>query len=51
MARGDAEWVQDILSAIARDRIVHEYIRTNTRCIWDVVTGDIDARDDALRGC
>ncbi|HET6306021.1 MAG TPA: HepT-like ribonuclease domain-containing protein [Rhodopila sp.] len=51
MARGDAEWVQDILSAIARDGIVHEYFRINTRRIWDVVTGDIDARDDALRGC
>jgi uncharacterized protein with HEPN domain len=106
MARGDAEWVQDILSATAdiradtagmdfaafaakptivrsvlysiavmgeaaknispafkaahpdvpwraiagiRDRIVHEYFRTNTRRIWDVVTDDIDALDEALR--
>jgi uncharacterized protein with HEPN domain len=32
-----------------RDRIVHEYFRTNTRRIWDVVTDDIDALEDALR--
>ena len=32
-----------------RDRIVHEYFRTNTRRIWDVVVDDIDALDDALR--
>jgi uncharacterized protein with HEPN domain len=107
MARGDAEWVQDIISAVAdiradtagmdfasfaakpaivrsvlysiavmdeaaknispafktahpaiprraiagmRDRIVHEYFRTNTRRIWDVVTDDINALDDALQG-
>jgi uncharacterized protein with HEPN domain len=107
MARGDAEWVQDIILAVAdirtdtvgmdftsfaakpaivrsvlysiaimgeaaknispafkaahpavpwraiagiRDRIVHEYFRTNTRRIWDVVTDDIDALEDALRG-
>ena len=107
MARGDAEWVQDIVSAVAdiradtagmdfisfsakppivrsvlysiavmgeaaknispafkaahpaipwraiagiRDRVVHEYFRTNTRRIWDVVTDDIDVLDDALRG-
>jgi uncharacterized protein with HEPN domain len=106
MARGDEEWVDDIISAIAdiradtfgldfasfsakpvivrsvlysiaiigeaaknvspelkaaypgipwraiagiRDRIVHEYFRTNTRRIWDVVTDDIDALADALR--
>jgi uncharacterized protein with HEPN domain len=106
MARGDEEWVADIISAIAdiradtacmdfaafsampvvvrsglcsiavmgeaaknispafkaaypdipwraiagiRDRIVHEYFRTNTRRIWDVVVDDIDASDDALR--
>lgn len=106
MARTDAEWVQDILAAIAdiradtigldlvafaanptivrsvlysiaimgeaaknispafkaaypdvpwraiagiRDRIVHEYFRTNTRRIWDVVTSDIDALEKTLR--
>ena len=32
-----------------RDRIVHEYFRTNTRRIWDVVVDDIDALEDALR--
>ena len=39
------------LAAIARtrDRIVHEYSRTNTRRIWDVVVDDIDTLDDALR--
>jgi hypothetical protein len=31
-----------------RDRIVHEYFRTNTRRIWDVVTDDIDALEKAL---
>jgi uncharacterized protein with HEPN domain len=106
MARSDAEWVQDILSAIAdirhdtagmdftafsarpaivrsvlysiavigeaaknidpsfkadhasipwraiagiRDRIVHEYFRTNTRRIWDVVEDDIDTLEALLR--
>ena len=106
MARGDEEWVEDIVSAVAdiradtagmdfaafsahpaiirsvlysiavvgeaaknispdfkaahpdipwraiagmRDRIVHEYFRTNTRRIWDVVADDIDPLDDALR--
>ncbi|MFO1028344.1 MAG: HepT-like ribonuclease domain-containing protein [Acetobacteraceae bacterium] len=106
MARSDAEWVQDILTAIAdiradtlgmnyaafaaqpsivrsvlysiavigeaaknispdfkaarptipwravagiRDRIVHEYFRTNTRRIWDVVEDDLDALEAALR--
>jgi uncharacterized protein with HEPN domain len=105
MARTDAEWVQDIISAIAdiradttglnfptftgnptivrsvlysiavmgeaaknispafktmypdvpwraiagiRDRIVHEYFRTNTRRIWDVVTSDIDELEKVL---
>jgi uncharacterized protein with HEPN domain len=105
MARSDAEWVRDILSAIAdiradtagldfpafaakpvivrsvlysiavmgeaaksispafksahpdvpwcaisgiRDRIVHEYFRTNTRRIWDVVATDIDELQKAL---
>jgi len=39
------------LRAIAgtRDRIVHEYFRTNTRRIWDVVVDDIDALEQALR--
>ena len=32
-----------------RDRIVHEYFRTNTRRIWDVVTGDLDDLENALR--
>jgi uncharacterized protein with HEPN domain len=32
-----------------RDRIVHEYFRTNTRRIWDAVVEDIDALEDALR--
>jgi len=32
-----------------RDRIVHEYFRTNTRRIWDVVVDDIDTLEDALR--
>jgi len=106
MARGDGEWIDDILAAIAairadtagmdysafaqtpvvvrsvlysigvigeaakglspeikaahpavpwraiagiRDRIVHEYFRTNTRRIWDVVTDDLDPLERALR--
>jgi uncharacterized protein with HEPN domain len=32
-----------------RDRIVHEYFRTNTRRIWDVVTDDIEPLEIALR--
>jgi uncharacterized protein with HEPN domain len=32
-----------------RDRIVHEYFRTNTRRIWDVVTDDIEPLENALR--
>jgi uncharacterized protein with HEPN domain len=32
-----------------RDRIVHEYFRTITRRIWDVVVDDIDALEEALR--
>jgi uncharacterized protein with HEPN domain len=32
-----------------RDRIVHEYFRTNIRRIWDVVTDDLDLLDAALR--
>lgn len=31
-----------------RDRIVHEYFRTNTRRIWDVVISDIDDLEKAL---
>src|ERR1039457_4095125 len=30
-----------------RDRIVHEYFRTNTRRVWDVVTSDIDELEKA----
>lgn len=32
-----------------RDRIVHEYFRTNTRRIWDVVASDLDEMERALR--
>jgi uncharacterized protein with HEPN domain len=32
-----------------RDRIVHEYFRTNTRRIWYVVADEIDALENALR--
>jgi uncharacterized protein with HEPN domain len=32
-----------------RARIVHEYFRTNTRRIWDVVVDDINVLDDSLR--
>ena len=32
-----------------RDRIVHEYFRTNTRRIRDVVVDDIDALEEAVR--
>ncbi len=31
-----------------RDKIVHEYFRTNTRRLWDVVTSDIDELEEAL---
>ena len=31
-----------------RDRIVHEYFRTNTRRIWDVVISDLDELEKAL---
>ena len=31
-----------------RDRIVHEYFRTNTRRIWDVVQDDLDPLQNAL---
>lgn len=32
-----------------RDRIIHEYFRTNTRRIWDVVTDDLGPLEAALR--
>ncbi len=32
-----------------RDRIVHEYFRTNTRRVWDVVTDDIEPLEATLR--
>lgn len=32
-----------------RDRIVHEYFRTNLRRIWDVVTDELDPLEAALR--
>lgn len=35
--------------ASTRDRIVHEYFRTNTRRIWDVVASDLDELERALR--
>lgn len=31
-----------------RDRIIHEYFRTNTRRIWDVVTDEIEPLETAL---
>ncbi len=31
-----------------RDRVVHEYFRTNTRRIWDVVINDIEELEKAL---
>ena len=31
-----------------RDRIVHEYFRTNTRRIWDVVASDLDVLEQSL---
>ena len=31
-----------------RDKIVHEYFRSNTRRIWDVVADDIDGLEEAL---
>ena len=31
-----------------RDKIVHEYFRTNLRRVWDVVTEDIDDLEKAL---
>jgi uncharacterized protein with HEPN domain len=32
-----------------RDRIAHEYFRTNTRRIWDVVQDDLDPLETALK--
>lgn len=32
-----------------RDRIVHEYFRTNTRRIWDVVRDDLEPLENALK--
>jgi uncharacterized protein with HEPN domain len=32
-----------------RDRIVHEYFRTNTRRIWDVIQDDLDPLEKALQ--
>lgn len=32
-----------------RDRIIHEYFRTNTRRIWDVVQDDLDPLENALK--
>ena len=32
-----------------RDRIVHEYFRTNTRRIWDVIQDDLDPLENALK--
>lgn len=32
-----------------RDRIVHEYFRTNTRRIWDVVQDDPDPLENAMK--
>jgi uncharacterized protein with HEPN domain len=34
--------------ASTRDRIVHEYFRTNIRRIWDVIASDIDDLERAL---
>ncbi|MBC7953097.1 MAG: DUF86 domain-containing protein [Rhodospirillaceae bacterium] len=31
-----------------RDRIIHDYFRTNTRRIWDVVQDDLDPLEKAL---
>jgi uncharacterized protein with HEPN domain len=33
-----------------RDRIVHEYFRTNVRRIWDVVADDLEPLETTLRG-
>ena len=44
----DIPWRAISVSGI-RDRIVHEYFRTNTRSIWDVIVTDIDDLERALR--
>ncbi len=36
------------ISAI-RDRIVHEYFRTNVRRIWEVIKDDLDPPESALK--
>jgi uncharacterized protein with HEPN domain len=36
--------------ASMRDRIVHEYFRTNTSRIWDVVVDDLDPLERSLLG-
>lgn len=45
-ARPDIPW-----RAIAslRDRVIHEYFRTNVRRIWEVVTDDLDPLEASLR--
>jgi len=32
-----------------RDRIIHEYFRTNTRRIWEVIQDDLDPLETALQ--
>lgn len=32
-----------------RDRVVHEYFRTNVRRVWDVVTDDIEPLENSVR--
>ncbi len=32
-----------------RDRVVHEYFRTNIRRIWEVVADDLDSLESTLR--
>jgi uncharacterized protein with HEPN domain len=34
--------------ASLRDRVVHEYFRTNVQRIWDVVTDDLDELEQAV---
>ncbi len=34
--------------ASLRDRVVHEYFRTNVQRIWDVVTEDLDELEQAI---